>query len=411
MAAKGVDVAGYLWMKEKGLPKDDIKKILLIRVDDIGDVILATPVIQNLQEYFPLAAIDLLLKSSTKPIVLNHPCVKQIWELDPFWMRSAKPFNLARFRTLIRQLRGEKYDLTIELRGNPFNILLTSFIGSRYRVGYGAQGLGFLLTSAVPYEETLKHEIERNLDILRGLRLPISSQRPEFFVSEAAESRIQGFLRENGIQGEHLLVAMHPGASWPPKCWPIENYATLATVLIDRHRAKIILIGDTKETGLCIRLRDIMGPEERQHVVIAAGATTLQETAALIKSSKLFIGSDSGPLHIAHAVNTSAVALFGPQSPVMYGPHQNSAVAIYRKVDCSPCIQKVSQGCQRGLTCCDGLMSITPEEVLETIEGILLQRPESHNQGDKDCFFDCSKDGPPGKSHTPQAFPLLNQDR
>ncbi len=224
-------------------------------------------------------------------------------------------------------------------------------------------------------------------------------------------SRMQGFLRESGIHGEHFLVAMHPGASWPPKCWPIEHYAAVATALIDRHRAKIILIGDTKEAGLCIRLRDIMGPEERRDVVIAAGVTTLHETAALIKSSKLFIGSDSGPLHIAHAVNTSAVALFGPQSPVMYGPHQNPAVAIYRKADCSPCIQKVSQGCHRGLTCCKGLMSITPEEVLETIEGILLHHPQSHHQDDKDCFFDCRKDRPPDKSHSPLAFPLLNQVR
>ena len=176
---------------------------------------------------------------------------------------------------------------------------MTSLIGSRYRVGYGAQGLGFLLTSVVPYDETLKHEIEQKSDILRGLRMPISSQMPEFFVSEAAVARMQGLLRESGIHGENFLVAIHPGASWAPKCWPLEHYAALTTALIKRHRAKIILIGDTKETGLCNRLRDLMGPKARRHVVNAAGATTLHETAALIKGSTLFIGSDSGPLHIA----------------------------------------------------------------------------------------------------------------
>lgn len=368
MAAKAVDAVGYLCARAKALPRDCIMNILVIRLDDIGDLVLATPVVRNLKEAFPAARIDMLVKSSTSIIVRNNPCINRVWELDPFWMRSPKPYGFNRYVALIRQLRRERYDLTLELRGNPFNILLAFFIGGGHRVGYGAQGLGFLLNSVVPYEDNPKHEIERNLDVLRALRTPIRSQMPEFFISEAAVSGAEVFLREHEVHEEDLLIAIHPGASWPPKCWPIENYAALAAELIDRYRAKIILIGATKESGLCIRLRDIMRSEERQHVVIAAGATTLQETAALIKSSKLFIGSDSGPLHIAHAVNTSAVALFGPQNPVMCGPHQNSAVAIYRKADCSPCVQKVSQCCHRGFTCCEGLLSITPQDVLEAVE-------------------------------------------
>jgi heptosyltransferase II len=374
MAVRTFDDAGYRIVKQKALPKGDIKRILLIRLDDIGDVILATPAIRNLKELFPSARIDMLVKSSTKDILLNNPCINRTWVFDPFWMRSTKPSGLIHLVGLIQQLRKEKYDLAVELRGNPFNIAFAFLSNSRQRVGYGAQGLGFLLTSVIPYDMNPKHEIERNLDVLRGLGLSMSSKNPEVFISKAAEQFANRFLEANQVGQDDLVISIHPGAPWFPRRWPQERFALLANALITRYNSKIILIGSGNETKLCAGILDLVAGDYRHHVLIAAGATDLLGAAALIKRSRLFIGNDSGPMHIAHAVNTDCVALFGPQTPVLFGPGGNIARAIYSKAACSPCIQKANKGCSRGLSCCEGLLNITPEDVLRVIEQTFSRR-------------------------------------
>ena len=370
---RGIDWVGYLFVRQKAFRKDHIKKILVIRLDDLGDVILATPTIRNIKENFPNAAIDILVKSSTKDIVLNNPCVKKIWVLDPFWMRSKKPFPFKQLIQLVQQLRRENYDLAFELRGNPFNIILAFLCRSRHRAGYGAQGLGFLLTSVIPYDGNPKHEIERNFDLLRGLDLSVSSKHPELIIPEAADLFVDRFLEENTVSKDDMLVCLHPGAPWQARRWPQERFAALADGLIATYRLKVVLIGGGDERELCSSIRDLAGLKNKNHIILAAGATDIAGTAALIKRCRLFIGNDSGPMHIASAVNTDTVALFGPQTPVLFGPNGAKATAVYRKVHCSPCIQKDGRGCSRGLQCCEGLLHITAEDVMRVIEKKLTE--------------------------------------
>lgn len=368
LSVRTLDAVGYRFARQRSLRKEQIGKILVIRLDDIGDVILATPVLRNLKESFPDATIDLMVKSSTQDVVVNNPWVNRIWTLEPFWMRTAKPSGPMRWLLLIRQLRKEGYDLVLELRGNPFNLILAFLSGSRHRVGYGAQGLGFLLTAVVPYDNNARHEIDRNLDVLRGLGLPVRSKKPEFFIPDTAARLTERFLKACRVSDDDLLVCIHPGAPWLPKRWPKERFAAVAEALIGKYGSKIVLIGNADEMRLCSAVRDQITLGNRNHVVVAAGITNLHGTAALIKRAVLFIGNDSGPMHMAHAFETNTVALFGPQSPAFFGPLQNRAVAIFKKVECSPCFQKIDKGCPRGLSCCEGLLNITPEDVLTAIE-------------------------------------------
>jgi predicted lipopolysaccharide heptosyltransferase III len=368
LLVRAIDWTGYLFVRHQAFRKDHIKKILVIRLDDLGDVILATPAIRNIQENFPDAAIDILVKSSTKDIVLNNPHINKIWVLDPFWMRSKKPFTFKQMIHFVQQLRRENYDLALELRGNPFNIILAFLCRSRYRAGYGAQGLGFLLTCVIAYADGVKHEIERNLDLLRGLDLSVSSHHPELFIPDAADRFVDRFLKENTVSKGDMLVCIHPGAPWQARRWPQERFAALADALIAAYKSKIVLIGSGDEKALCSAIRNLAGPENRNQIISAAGAMDIAATAALIRRCRLFIGNDSGPMHIASAVNTDTVALFGPQTPELFGPRGAQAAAIYRKVDCSPCIQKGGRGCMRGLQCCEGLLHITADDVMDVIE-------------------------------------------
>jgi predicted lipopolysaccharide heptosyltransferase III len=372
LLARAIDRAGYFFVRQKAFRRDHIKKILVIRLDDIGDVVIATPAIRNIQENFPDAAIDVLVKSSTKDIFLNNPRITKTWVLDPFWLRSKKPSTLKQLMQLVRQLRKENYDLAFELRGNPFNIILAFLCRSRYRAGYGAQGLGFLLTSVIPYDDGAKHEIERNFDLLRGLDLSVAAHLPELFIAGEADRFADRFLEENNASNNDMLVSLHPGGPWMPKRWPQDRFAALADALIATYGSKIILIGSDDEKALCSAIRDLARPEHRNHIVIAAGATDVAGTTALIKRCKLFIGNDSGPMHIASAVNTATVALFGAQTPLLFGPSGAKAEAVYRKVVCSPCVQKDDRGCGRGLKCCEGLLLITPEDVMGIVGKIVI---------------------------------------
>ena len=370
--ARSVDRAGYFFARRRELRAEGVRKILVIRLDDIGDAILATPALRALQENFPGAAVDVLVKSSTKDIFLHSPRVRKTWVVDPLWMRAKRPTPLRGLLRLIFQLRAEHYDLTLELRGNPFNILLAYFSGGGCRAGYGAQGLGFLLTCVIPYDFAARHERERNLDVLRGLGLRVSSAPPtEIFIPAGADKFAARFLEQRAINQRDLLVSMHPGAPWRPRRWPKENFAALARMLAEAFQAKIMLIGSADERELCAEISALAGPGQQEAVFSAAGETDLLQTAALIRKSTLFIGTDSGPMHLASAAEVPVVALFGPQTPELFGPTGARSEAIYGKAVCSPCVQKEGGGCRRMLSCCEGLAGITPEQVFAAAKKIL----------------------------------------
>lgn len=376
---KIIDFIGYtifrLFKKSrKDIVQDKIKKILIIRLDNLGDVILATPFIKAVKRNFPNAKIDILIKSLTKDILINNPHLNKIITFEPFWMGSSKPFNFFQIIGSIKKLRKEKYNIIFELRGNPFNILFASLIGSKYRIGYGAQGLGFLLTHLIDYDIKQKHEIERNLDILRILNFKIHSKKPEIFLSKKDEKFAEVFFKKNKINKKDLVVCIHPGAPWFPKRWPKERFAELADKLIEKYKAKIILIGSEDEIKLTNRIINLLKEKNKKNIFNIAGKTTTTQLTALIKKCCLFIGNDSGPMHIAATVNIPIIAFFGPSDPRLFGSYGKNNVIIYKKVECSPCIQRVNRGCKFDFPVCKGLLKINTEDVLEVVEKIRTKK-------------------------------------
>jgi lipopolysaccharide heptosyltransferase II len=342
-------------------------KMLVVRLDDVGDVVLATPFIRALKENFPESKIDMLVKNSTKKILANDPHLRRVISFEPFWMRTKKAFGFAKTLKFINSLRKEKYDIIFDLRGNPFNILLMFFIGGKYRVSYNSQGMGFLLTHCVK-ETELKHSAERNFNILRSISLKVKSKQPKVYLSERDRKFADLFLIKNGIKNGDFIVGVHAGASWRPRIWPKERFAEAIGRLVQKYNAKIILFGSKDEQELVKSIICLAGKESYDSIANACGKTNLTQLAALLSKCSLFIGNDSGPMHIASSLRIPMIALFGSQSPEIFGPYQNkNAISIYKQEECSPCIQKLNCGCAKGFDVCRGMLKIKVTDLLNAV--------------------------------------------
>ena len=317
----------------------NIKKILIIRIDGIGDVILSTPAIRLLKERFPQAHISVLVLPKSKEILEFNSFVDRIITCNYDFLENAwKSFTfLKEFIKLARQLKKERYDLGVDLRADFTNILLLFLSNIRYRVSQGIRGGNFLLTNNAPYKK-LKHEMQRDIDVMAPLNCHYSGTlRPEIFITTKDKRLAEALLEKDDITSRDILIGFHPGAPWEYRAWPKERFAKLADLLIDKYRCKIIIIGGKDEEKLAKDIIELM----RHKVINLTGKVNLRSLAALIQKMNLFICNDGGPMNIASTANTSVIALFGPQDPRRFYPLGSKSVVIYKKTPCSPCSQTI----------------------------------------------------------------------
>lgn len=317
-----VDAIGYVLFWFKNLIKKDEfpgnpKNILVIRLDHIGDVLFATPALKMLRERFKGSKITVLAATWSKGILENNPNIDQIIVYDAPWFNRDKSQSNISFFGMAKKLKKENFDLGIDLRGDFRNIALMYFGGVKYRVGYGITGGGFLLSKKIEYIDD-KHEIQHNIDILEQIAPGISAGRitkPEFFTRKEDETFASQFLFENGIINGDKIIGIHPGAGSQAKLWSEEKFAQVISLL--SKSAKIIVFASEKEK----KLVDSIISLSQSDCVNAAGKTTLGQMAAIIKKCGLFIGTDSGPAHIAAAVGTPIISIFsGTNDPAQWAP-------------------------------------------------------------------------------------------
>lgn len=289
--------------------------ILLVSVTGIGNTIFFTPVARNLRRIFPRAVIHFLGSPATLPVVAGAPCIDhQI----PY--QKDGPFKLWRQWTLLRHLRRQKFDLAVcafSERSTVKFSLLAFLSGAPVRAGVNEAGRGFLFShSIVPRSD--RHEVLQNLDILATVVPGDLTDEIFFEVGEEARLSAEGILQSEGVGKKDLLVAMHPGCTPAAlaKRWPPENYRQLGAWLQDEKNARVVLVGGKAERELA------------QHIAAAvpgalalAGRLSLKQTAAVLERCRLFVGHDSGPMHMAAACAVPVVALFGPTNPEVYAPY------------------------------------------------------------------------------------------
>jgi len=313
----------------------DPHRILVVKLDHLGDVILATPALHALRERYPEAEIDVLVHPASVVAVARHPAVSRVLTYrSPRFARGGTVDDSSRLREIARA----RYDTVVELRGDSRTLLLPLWAGVRRRVDRGTVRIRNRLQRGFGLAPTL-HEVETNLAVVRPL-VGILSSRPQVEVDPGAEARASMMrkLEDRGVPTDGRLVVIHPGAAWRPRAWRPERFGAVADWILGHYDARVLLVGSEDERDVEDAVRRSMRGD-RVHALV--GALTLEELTALLASAALFIGNDSGPAHLAAACGVPSIVLFGPQDPRRFGPWSERTQVLHHPVACFPCRQTV----------------------------------------------------------------------
>lgn len=341
-----------------------IKKILVIRTDRIGDVLLSTPVLSNLRTAFPKAYIAIMVSPYARDIVEGNPYIDEVIIYDKNnehkgWLSTLKFASM---------LKKKKFDLALVLHPTNRSHIIPFLARIRMRVGYD-RNLPFLLTKKIPHLKQLgkKHERDYCLDMLWQLGIKTESQMPFMPIKEESEIWADRMLASFNLDlKKEKIVAMHPGASCPSKRWPPQYFANLAKSLIRDNSVKIAVIAASDNEQFGRQLVDLIGSAS---VIDLVGKTTLSELASFLKRCCLFISNDSGPVHIASALGTPVISIFGRNqaglSPKRWGPLGKQDKVAHKDIGCDICL---AHNCKKDFLC---LKSLTSEEVSELAQSII----------------------------------------
>lgn len=331
-------------------------RILVIKLRYVGDVLLATPVLSRLREGFPKAHLAMLVNPGTEDVVRDHPALDEVLVLE----RG----SLARQWHLVRALRRRQFDLVIDLTDADRSALLSRLCGAPVRLGYNSEGRwrGFLYTQVVAADRFSMHTVRYHLQALEPLGLSGPSPAPILTVAPEARQEAERLLREAGVDAARPSVCLHPGARWWFKSWPAERYAALADQIQTETRAQALFLGGDQERSLERRIAVVMKTPFRSLI----GKTSVRTLAAVLERAALMVSNDNGPMHMAAALGTPVVALFGPSDPAVWGPSGEKHRVLYKGLDCRSCFHP---DCFRGEQNC--MRQITLEEVWNAVSQTL----------------------------------------
>jgi len=335
------------------------RKILILELWGIGDLVIMSSILKPLKKRFPGSTITLLSKSSARDIFYHNKMIDNIIEFDFFWTKLEGKYSFWRWDWigllgLIKRLRRESFDLVLDARGDIRNNLFSFIIGVRRRIGYNYTGGGIFLTDIVPGDYEHQHKVKSWLNLLEYMGIETGNSGPNLDISEETINWTEGFLKGKGIQKNDLLIGVHPGAGAKIRCWPLERFAKTAEYLRDRYKAKIIVFVEPNGYGGDI---PINGP----HIKVEM---RLRDVIKIIYRLNLLICNDGGIMHVASAMNIPLVGIFGPGYLNWFRPYAGDNAVIIKKDNfrCSPCFDY----CKHGQPLC--LTSITAQEVKEAID-------------------------------------------
>ena len=306
-------------------PLPNVRKILIIRNDGIGDLLNSTPAIAVLRQNSPDAEITVLARSLHAPVLIGNP------DVDCVLIFDREVGSRLRF---YHDLRREKYDLAIAMRTASWSNFVAFLSGARYRLGRYHKRFKHTLTHAWKgeYQKGNVHEVDRNLELVQLICEGGGDRRLVFNLldDEIAHAKCQ--LSDWGITPDDFVVGIHPGGSSFDKRWPEGSYAQIADQLVREYNARILILRGPREAELDRNIRQSM-----QSASIAYAPKSIRELAALLKQCNLVVCNDSGPMHIAAALDVPMVTLFGPTDHVVWKPLSDKATVVRRDMPCWPC--------------------------------------------------------------------------
>ncbi len=354
------------WHRKYPLDIKNPKKILLIKFWGMGSIILSSPLLRALREKFPESKIYYSTDSKNKGLYDNNLLIDYFSYVDIKNVVSS--FSLLK---LALDLRKEKFDIVIDLEQFSRTSAIISYLtGAKVRVGFDTkrQFRDILYTNKVNFDDKL-YIVENYLNLGGALNIePESSSLVSISSSEKDENELESILEKHKIKTIDILIGINPNASGfaVQRRWPGKYFTRLAQSIVNKYpNTKIVFTGSEDELPY---VSSIIEPiEDKFSIINLAGKINLRQLALLMKRFKFFISNDSGPLHLAKAMNCPTISFFGPETPVLYAPKSSNDTVFYKNFRCSPCITVYNA---KNTTCGNNLClkAITPQEVMRDID-------------------------------------------
>ena len=347
--------------KKEEIKAGNINNILVIRTAYIGDVVMVLPLLKPLKEKFPAASITFLTSKNALPVLQNNPYIDEIITYDPFWFYPTQKRSYLKF---IKNLRKYTFEMVIETRADIRELLfLVAPLKSKYKVSYNVGGGEYLLTHVVPYKNS-RHKIEYHLGIAEYLDCNPQEINWGIYLTPQEKETVRSLMEKYGVNSP--FVCVHPGSRIPLKRWGSEKCAVLYDRIIEEYNLKLVVFGTLQEKSFI----DTIITKMSHQPINLTGKINLREMAAILTKSTLFICNDSAPMHIAAAMNTPTVAIFGPSNSKETGPFGSISQVVEKDFPCrstcdeNRCKHNIFNEC---------LKSITPKDVFAAIRKILPQ--------------------------------------
>ena len=353
----------------------EVRRILIVKPSSLGDIIHSLPVLWALRKIYPDAYLGWVVKEAWQDVLADNPLIDHLIILKK---------GASGIRSAIRETRSLRFDTAIDLQGLFRSGIITFFSGATERIGFSnARELApVFYNNKVIVSPGKLHAVDRYMLTVSAItcpQIPLNPplikgesrklEFPLFFNIEDAEW-VKQFLLENNLSDMKPLIAINPSARWIKKRWPAVSYSALINQLIKELKAGIIIVGSKDDVPIANEISSLV----HEKIGIATGKTSIKSLAALLTRVNLLITNDSGPMHIAAALGTPVVALFGPTDPKLTGPYGRGHVVIRKNLDCSPCLRRP---CTEGKPLC--METITAEEVEKAVRATLYQS-EAHKR-------------------------------
>jgi heptosyltransferase-1 len=343
-----VDHRGF----EKIVTSPGSTRILLVKLSSFGDVLHALPTLEALRELYPQGHITWLVEEAYAPLLVGHPALDEVWAVPRVRLgQKVGREEVLRLIRLLGRVRASRFDLAIDLQGLLKSALWVALAKSPRKVGYDrTRELSYLLlTERLPPYDPEAHAVWRYLNVARHLGAPPTLPRFRLGLTPA-------FPNSPALPHRDLVV-LHPGARWATKLWPAANWAQLGDWLSRDQKLAVVITGSPGDRALAAQIMTKM----REKAWNLAGRTSLPELAGIMQKARLAVTADTGPMHLAAALGTRVVAIFGPTAPGRTGPFGEGHRVVRLGVECSPCFQRHCPE-PRCLT------DLSPEEVLAAVE-------------------------------------------
>tara|TARA_Y100000310_G_C20656818_1_gene802409 strand:+ start:267 stop:1427 length:1161 start_codon:yes stop_codon:yes gene_type:complete len=351
--------------KKSTINLENPKKILLIKFWGVGSVILASPLVSTLRKRFPKSKIFFLTMSKNRGLYEKNSMINSF-----IYSKIEGVGSSLGFLNLINSLRKERFDLVVDLEQFSRTSTIISYLsGAKTRIGFNTKGQWreILYTKKANFDDNL-YIVENYLNLAKkiGIEAKYSKLVPITF-SKKDTTELERILKKNKIKKTDRLIGINVNASnfAKQRRWPMENFIKLTDSIIEEYgKIKIVFTGSKEEL---FHVDKVVKPIKRKrNIVNLAGKINLKQLAVLMKRFKFFISNDSGPLHLAVAMNCPTISFFGPETPILYAPKNSNHTVFYKKFRCSPCITVYNA---KNTTCKDNicLKAITPKEVMNDI--------------------------------------------